>query len=1080
MNRPIPPDQAARDQIENQLETNFLVEAGAGSGKTTSLVKRMVNLVLSGYCKVNEMVAITFTRKAADELRERFQSALEKRYREEQDQTKRMLLGQALANLDQCFLGTIHSFCAKLLRERPIEAKIDPAFLELDESQDRRIKELVWHQYLQTVSENEPDQIDFLNRLGISPLDLKAAFLELARYPDVEIVRDEIDEPKWRPVLSSVIGLLRDAARAIREEILKDNHTFEHNILRCLRQLRFLDEENAGDVMKWIGRLNRKPKATQYCWTSREDAKYYEAKFAEGIDSQITPLVTRWKEYCHAPIMDFIMPAIQMYGDYKREKSLVNFEDLLMNTASLLRNHPEVRVYFQDKFRTLLVDEFQDTDPIQAQILFYLTGENVYETDWRKVDPKAGSLFVVGDPKQAIYRFRRADIDTYNQVKQLIRQSGGEVLSLTANFRSVRSIADVVNPVFQEMLPAEESRYQAAYQPLNAMRENEAGTVSGVVRYRIPADYTKKEEIIQQDAETIAKYIRWAMDGNLLLARTEEEIARGISPVPTPKDFMILLRYKDSMDVYSRTLERYGIANIISGGSSFSQSEEIHELYKLVLFLGDVEHNLNLLSVLKGSFFGLSDETLYQWKVCGGSISLFTEIPADLAKEHRLIVESSLLKLQQYSQWTRKYPPIVALEKMITDLGLIPYAASNEMGKNRSGYLCQLLELLRGPAGSEISHFCDIAAVVETLLDTEIEEELNLLGEELDAVRIMNLHKAKGLEAPVVFLAHPAKKIDPKDRISKHITRDGDIPKGYFTISVEKGDFHREIIGQPPDWENHAEEEGRYLEEEEARLLYVAATRAKNLMLISSSAKDNKKNPWASLLTPNVAEITIPDAVIPQPVMNELPMTPDLVHHGKKVYEDWHLPMQMPSYRLTSPTEAAEEKMKDLQIARETGGGKVWGSIVHRIFEVFVQNKGDVQNMDTFVEMMLAEYGEKMERKQELLDIVSRFEKSGLWKRILHASEVYTEVPFSLKEEGEVDQILTGVIDLVMKEERGWVTVDYKTDRVQDKADIDRLIEHYKPQVQTYARVWQQLTGEAVAGTEIYLVEEDQTYSINK
>jgi ATP-dependent helicase/nuclease subunit A len=224
-------------------------------------------------------------------------------------------------------------------------------------------------------------------------------------------------------------------------------------------------------------------------------------------------------------------------------------------TADLLKNYPEVREYFQDKYRTLLVDEFQDTDPIQAEIVFYLTGKEIEERDWTKLSPHSGSLFVVGDPRQSIYRFRRADIDIYNLVKELVKKTGGEVLHLTTNFRSLKCISTHLNPVFNQQFPETEDSYQAAYASLNTIREDQLNANSGVWKLVIPEEYSKKEEVVKQDAEAIARVIKAAVSGDMKLNRTHQELAAGIMEKPSYRDFMILLRYKDLMDVYARTLE---------------------------------------------------------------------------------------------------------------------------------------------------------------------------------------------------------------------------------------------------------------------------------------------------------------------------------------------------------------------------------------------------------------------------------------------------------------------------------------------------------------------------------------------
>lgn len=161
-------DQEARDKIKYELQTNFLVEAGAGSGKTTSLVDRMVNLIMTGTAEIEEIVAITFTRKAADELKVRFQSKLEEAWKKERDLDIKFRLSEALQNIERCFLGTVHSFCAKLLRERPIEANLDLTFKELEESDDLKLLEEAWQRYLQDIMEEKPYLFDQIHELGLS------------------------------------------------------------------------------------------------------------------------------------------------------------------------------------------------------------------------------------------------------------------------------------------------------------------------------------------------------------------------------------------------------------------------------------------------------------------------------------------------------------------------------------------------------------------------------------------------------------------------------------------------------------------------------------------------------------------------------------------------------------------------------------------------------------------------------------------------------------------------------------------------------------------------------------------------
>ncbi len=210
-------DQFAREKIIHELTTNFLVEAGAGSGKTTSLVERMINLVSTGSTKIDDMVAITFTKKAADELKIRFQSKLEKAWKTAKDDDEKERLSMALQNIESCFLGTVHSFCAKLLRERPIEANLDLAFTEIEEGDDIELLEEAWQLYLKKLQNEQSPTLDEMDELGISIPDLFQNLCAMKEYPDVEWVKETVSEPQLSGTYQKLMMLVKEAKKSIPE-----------------------------------------------------------------------------------------------------------------------------------------------------------------------------------------------------------------------------------------------------------------------------------------------------------------------------------------------------------------------------------------------------------------------------------------------------------------------------------------------------------------------------------------------------------------------------------------------------------------------------------------------------------------------------------------------------------------------------------------------------------------------------------------------------------------------------------------------------------------------------------------------
>ncbi|KGK89158.1 exonuclease V subunit beta [Desulfosporosinus sp. HMP52] len=1081
-----PPDYEERLRLQQELFVNFLVDAGAGSGKTSSLVRRMVNLVKSGGVTTQQIAAITFTRKATYELRERFQITLEKAYREEKNPNIKEKLQLALVNLDQCFLGTIHSFCASLLRERPIEAGLDPEFEELDPLEEILLQEEAWESYLMDVKLNSSGLLERLDDIGVPTTELKEAFITLSQYSDVTMVCTEVSKPDLQPAMETLKNLVERAIKSIpNEEPEKGWDHLQKAILKANRFFKFFNMNKDFTVVNLLKAFDKEFSVTQNRWISKDEAKQCRDDFNEFTVNILSPAMQTWREYCHYILIEFMIPAVQFYEQVRFKQSKLNFQDLLLITRNMLREHPEVRAYFHDKYPRLLVDEFQDTDPVQAEILFYLTGQDINQKDWHKLIPHPGSLFVVGDAKQSIYRFRRADIDTYNLVKKLIIQSGGEVVQLTTNFRSVEALGQWINPIFQTIFPEQESSYQAEFSPLRTLRPDGKGSVYGVKVLNIPAEFTKKDEILNADAEMIAQFIRWSLDGNLKLTHPSDQTNKEEIRQAQPEDFMILLRFKDGMDLYARALEKFKIPFSMTGGSSLGDSLELAELYKLLRLLSDPDDQLLMVGVLRGLFFGISDDDLFQIKQAGGYFRIYSNVPEGLHEDLETRYGKALDKLKKYLQWAEKMMPSVAIEKILADLGMIPYVLGFAKSESGASYFYQVLEFLRKAERNGKTRFDQIVTEFSTIMSSSIEEELSLTTKEENVVRLMNVHKAKGLEASVVFLAQPFKEVSQKADI--HIRRHGTEPEGYYVFNRKLG-YHSERIAQPDGWCVYENEELRYLQEEEYRLVYVAGTRSKNLLIISRSLKDMdlRKNPWALLIQGSSAEneLNAPEIEIVSDNPDEIGtyVKPQELIAAREHFSMWVSALAKPSYQIVSPTGLKEQGI-DLSVKRGAGGGKAWGNVIHQVFEELIKGNDDI---DSVITLALQENEESLERKEEVYRVVEKFCRTDLWQRITQAESKYTEVSFSLqidnghplnayiKGANEKPVILSGIIDLAFKENGQWVIVDYKTDRVNEESDLDRLREFYAPQLKMYCEVWNSIIGESCQEGQLYFVEKNQ------
>ncbi len=1109
-----PPDQAARDRISRDLETTFLVEAGAGSGKTKSLVDRMIALLATGRASIDTLAAVTFTRKAAAELRGRFQVALEQARLGEKDAEVRERFDAALTRLERSFIGTIHSFCARLLRERPVEAGIDPEFRELEEHEDRVLLEKSWDEYQAKARLENEAALRGLDEAGLDPGDLEAAFKAIAEFPDVKAAPGRSQPPDFGAIRRDLEKLIDLASQLVpRERPEKGRDPLQGLFVRLFRRRRNIGFTDGRRLMESVELFEKALCCKKTYWAKKEDGLRLLAA-AESFQEKVAgPAIREWREFRHTRALAFLGPAIRFYAEKRRAVARLNFQDQLMLTAQLLRDNPEVRRYFRKRFHPILVDEFQDTDPIQAEILFLLTGTSGIEKDWTRLAPAPGSLFLVGDPKQSIYRFRRADIDIYNLVKDRIRASGGETVSLSANFRSLRPIADWVNPLFDPStagaFPARADAYQAAFMPLDTVRGPGRGTLSGVRKITVPVvPYHRKEDITEIDSARVAGFVAWALAGNLLL----DDGASGTRPAQ-PGDFLILFRYKDRMSKYARRLEELDIPFEIAGSDAFSENAEIMEIKNLLLALDDPDDPVAAVAALRGLFFGLSDQDLIEHRAAGGGFCYLAEAAAAAGSAR---VRGAFAVLRGWRELTTRVPPSVALEIILQNSGLLNHLVTAEMGSSRAGNVLKLVEVLRGRESEDMTSFAAAVAFIGEWVGAQPVEEMSLAPGRRNAVRLMNLHKAKGLEAPVVWLANPAGAGDFEP--DKHVRRTGKTPLGHFRFTKPTG-YQKRKVSQPIGWEESAAEELKYEEAEENRLMYVAATRARDLLVISGYAGNlGTKRAWGPLEQGLIGLEELPEfrpspgggrPCAAPPREKKTAVKPAEVAKGREELRRKMAGASRASSLHETVTALARRAGETPEWAK--GGLGLWGSEVHIMLKTLGESWGEKgfsggeEGLLGLARDVLVASDRDPASFRELAAHVGSIIGSPFWLRAMRAGRRLYEVPFSVKvgpadaEYGElvaavgpvpvaggkpvatapgVPVFLSGAVDLLFKEADGWVIADYKTDRLPavlaGAAEEDKgralavLVDHYRPQVRLYTRFWSKISGEKVKESGLY------------
>jgi len=438
------------------------------------------------------------------------------------------------------------------------------------------------------------------------------------------------------------------------------------------------------------------------------------------------PFLDAWYQYVYRLALTLLIEGREYAAERRRRAVTLNYGDLLQYAATLPRDNREVREALQQKYRWLFVDEFQDTDPIQAEVIMLLAGAPGPERDWTRAPLRPGGLFVVGDPKQSIYRFRRADIDIYQRVRERIESTGGQVVTLTACFRSVPALCEWANTAFGTLFPVDPTPHQPGFAGLQAARD-EKGAAFGVRVIEIPGTLSKAEDVALFDADAIACFIRAEVDGSRR----------------KPGDFLVLTRTRRALPFYTRALEALRLPVEVSGGAAFAQSSAVIGLADLLRALTDPDDGPAVVGVLRGPLFGLSDPELFRHRQIGSSFLVtapnLAEVPGPVGE--------ALRTMRTMYEWTRRLPAPAAVERILEATGLLALTAAGSPGGAEAGDLLHAVDRIR-QVTEEGGTLADAAeTLIRDLESTEV-ESVPLEPGRTNVVRLMNLHKAKGLEAP--------------------------------------------------------------------------------------------------------------------------------------------------------------------------------------------------------------------------------------------------------------------------------------------------------------------------------------------
>jgi len=859
--RGLTPDERARLLIDTAIDQTLVVEAAAGTGKTTELVRRIVRVLAEGRADVREIVAVTFTEKAAGELKLRLRQKLEEARREATARDVHDRLDAAVQNLEEAHVSTIHGFCADLLRERPVEASIDPLFRVLTEGQAERLFSEAFASWFQTVLASPPEGVRRSLRRASrgsrhgdidedGPTErLRSAGFRLTEWRDFREpwTREPFDRAGAIMRLMDLVHELADLSQ--KPSYAGDNLFVDTAPVRRLStDLRRRPAPESDEDLDELESLFVELRRNRDVKRARKGSGPTYAKGvtrAQVLDARdrlmqaLDEFQLRADADLSALLHEELMACVDMYEALKAREGALDFLDLLVRARDLVKHNAEVRGHFQSRFRRIFVDEFQDTDPLQAELLLLLAADDPNETRWQMTSPVAGKLFIVGDPKQSIYRFRRADVDVYRRVCEMLRDRGATPVQLQRSFRSVPNIQNLVNRAFAPVMDGDVDTHQARYVALEPTREDHSEQPSVVV-LPVPAPYGQRfiaaREIERCLPDTVGAYVDWLVKKSGWMV-TERHAPDRRVPLEARHICILFRRFvsfgEDITRAYVEALEARGVKHLLIGGKAFHDRDEIETLRAALMAVEWPDDQLSIFATLRGALFAIGDEELLEYHRIAGRFHPF-RVPESLPSGLEPIRDALTLLRSLHAQ--RNHRPVsdtitALLDHTRAHVGFVLRPGGEQVLAN----VLHVSELARQ---YELDGGMSFRGFVEALREAAQggqAAEAPILEEGSDGVRLMTVHKAKGLEFPVVVLADITARLTPWDA-----TRYVDLDRGLCAQRI--GGW------SPKDLNDHKALEIAREQKEGERVAYVAATRARDLLVVPAVGDEPYSEGWVSPL----------------------------------------------------------------------------------------------------------------------------------------------------------------------------------------------------------------------------------------
>jgi len=1055
---------------------DVVATAGAGSGKTKTLVARYTSLLAEGI-PPRRIAAITFSIKAAREMRSRVRETLYELQQDATTEEERQEWLALSAQMDAARISTIHSLCTEILRAHPAEAGIDPSFAIVDESLaaalrlqavEDTLKALVDGESYAPLLTNIPlfDLRTMLKDLLNRRLEASEAFNQQPDY--LAMITEILNEGMHNPIIKDAISALRGMSL---DELISNAGEKLAGMVQNL--LPVWDEAeramNRSDLFGCAAALFQARRSYMKLNMGKKgDTKEIIRDLQTNFDLLINPITGGKEAADQAPdpeietlfselrllLRDAYVTLCQNYQNLLQARQALDFDDLEQGALQLLDN-PAIRQHWQNELDAILVDEFQDTNRRQQDIIEALAGPS-------------GRLFIVGDMRQSIYRFRQADVTVFKQVQDRIRAAGGQVIDLPLTYRThqplLLAIDDLLSPVIGTQ-PDPARDYYVPYSTMEAHRQEPPECIQPPHIELVIGTAENTETAQQKAAQALA----------LRLLQLKEE-----GQVQAWDEVALLFRASTGYADYETALEEAGIPFVTVAGRGFYDRPEIRDLINILRALADPLDDLAFAGLLRSPAFGLSDNALFllrqsglpYWEALQADLSVLNT--QDCERAHKTLeIVSQLLPLVDRIPVAELLPKIVNATQYRAILAAADVKDNLHSASTTGGRLWRNLDkLLADALASEELRVRNYLDMIETLNDAGAREG-EASAEAQGAVQLMTIHKAKGLEFKVVILA----------AASRETRSPGELVYLFEELGVA---FKLDPSPMLYNLSKLIDKDQNAMEQ--LRLLYVALTRAEDKLIISAHATQNEEGKlnfraWGKMLVEGLGlkseDLHLADV---EPFEFRTPSNQPL--------RVWCLSAAHPTPEILLPVEVGEKlevsklyplyhpiQVSDLEPASDEGEeqidpsswwrfnqdsahiGKILGIMVHKALERwrFPGETGFEQMLDTAaLRAGLVQEDQRSELIQQAIVLLERLRAHPIWDQINTSTKRLHEVPYTLQVGSKTEN---GIIDLIYQDDEGWKIVEFKTDTILKPGDKAELLSGYAPQVRRYRRAVKQLLG---------------------